>query len=122
MDTVGEEEGGMKGESSMEPYTLPSVKQIASENLRYEAGSSSQVLCDNLDGWDGKGGGREIQEGGDGCMYVCAMLCLVAQSCPALCNPMDCSPPGSSACGDSPGKNIGVGCHALLQGYMYIYG
>ena len=24
------------------------------------------------------------------------VLCLVAQSCPTLCNPMDCSPPGSS--------------------------
>ena len=23
-------------------------------------------------------------------------VCLVAQSCPALCDPMDCSPPGSS--------------------------
>ena len=31
---------------------------------------------------------------------------------------MDCSPPGSSAHGDSPGKNIGVGCHALLQGIV----
>ena len=41
------------------------------------------------------------------------MLCLVAQSCPTLCNPMDCSPPGSSVRGDSLGKNIGVGCHAL---------
>ena len=30
--------------------------------------------------------------------------------------PMDCSPPGSSVHGDSPGKNTGVGCHALLQG------
>ena len=29
---------------------------------------------------------------------------------------MDCSPPGSSVLGDSPGKNTGVGCHALLQG------
>ena len=29
---------------------------------------------------------------------------------------MDCSPPGSSIHGDSPGKNTGVGCHALLQG------
>ena len=28
---------------------------------------------------------------------------------------MDCNPPGSSVHGDSPGKNIGVGCHALLQ-------
>ena len=29
---------------------------------------------------------------------------------------MDCSPPGSSVHGDSPGKNTGVGCHALFQG------
>ena len=29
---------------------------------------------------------------------------------------MDCSPPGSSVHGDSPGKNTGMGCHALLQG------
>ena len=28
---------------------------------------------------------------------------------------MDCSPPGSSAHGDGPGKNTRVGCHALLQ-------
>ena len=39
----------------------------------------------------------------------------VAQSCPTLCNPMDCSPLGSSDDGDSPGKNSGVGCHALLE-------
>jgi len=38
------------------------------------------------------------------------------QSCPTLCMPMDCSPPGSSIHGDSPGKNTGVNCHALLQG------
>ena len=30
--------------------------------------------------------------------------------------PMDCSLPGSSVQGDSPGKNAGVGCQALLQG------
>ena len=41
---------------------------------------------------------------------------LVAQSCLTLCDLMDCSLPGSSVHGDSPGKNIGVGCHALLQG------
>ena len=29
---------------------------------------------------------------------------------------MDYSPPGSSVHGDAPGKNIGVGHHALLQG------
>ena len=29
---------------------------------------------------------------------------------------MDCNPPGSSVHRDSPGKNTGVRCHALLQG------
>ena len=29
---------------------------------------------------------------------------------------MDCSPPGFSVHGDSPGTNTGVGCHSLLQG------
>ena len=42
--------------------------------------------------------------------------CLVAQSCLTLCDPMDYSPPVSSVHGDSPGKNTGMGCHALLQG------
>ena len=46
----------------------------------------------------------------------CALLCLVSQLCLTICNPMYCSPPGSSVCEDSPGKNTGVGCHALLQG------
>ena len=45
-----------------------------------------------------------------------AVLCWVTQSCPTLCDPMDCSLPGFSVYGDSPGKNTGVGCHALLQG------
>ena len=44
------------------------------------------------------------------------MECLVAQLCLTLCNPMDCSPLGLSVCGDFPGKNTGVGCHAFLQG------
>ena len=37
------------------------------------------------------------------------------QSCLTLCDPTDCSPPGSCLW-DSPGKNTAVGCHALLQG------
>ena len=44
------------------------------------------------------------------------------ESWPALCNPMDCSPPGSSCPWDSPGKNTGVGCHALLQGIFLTQG
>ena len=34
-------------------------------NLLYDAGNSKLVLCDNLEGWKGEGGGREVQEGGD---------------------------------------------------------
>ena len=50
------------------------------------------------------------------CHLLCAtLLCLIAQLCLTLCNPMDCSPPGSSVHRDSPGKNTGMGCHALLQ-------
>ena len=38
------------------------------------------------------------------------------QSCLILCNPMNCSLPGSSVHGDSPGKNTGLGCHGFLRG------
>ena len=51
-----------------------------------------------------------------------SMLCVPAQLYPTLCDPMDCSPPGSSVHGDSPGKNTGVGCHALLQGIFLTQG
>ena len=51
------------------------------------------------------------------------MCCaLVTQSCPALCDPMDCSLPGSSVHGDSPDKNTGLGCHGLLQGILPTHG
>ena len=29
-----------------------------------------------------------------------------------FCDPVECSPPGSSVHADSPGKNTGVGCYA----------
>ena len=44
------------------------------------------------------------------------------QSCPALCNPMDWGPPGSSVHRNSPGKNTGVGCQALLQRIFLMQG
>ena len=39
-----------------------------------------------------------------------------------LCDLMDCSQPGSSVHGDSPGKNTGVGCCAILQGIFLTQG
>ena len=41
---------------------------------------------------------------------------LVAQSCPTLCSPMDCSPPRLLCPWDSPSKNTGAGSHSPLQG------
>ena len=53
---------------------------------------------------------------------ACAVLCLVAQSCPTLCDSTDYSPSSSSVHRDSPGKNTRVGCHALLQGMCLTQG
>ena len=39
-----------------------------------------------------------------------------AQLCPALCEPMDCSPPGSSAMVFSRQEYCETGCHFQLQG------
>ena len=57
----------------------------------------------------------------NGCQFrrgvcVCVCVCLVIQSCLTLCDPMDCSLPGSSVHGDFLGKVTGVDCHALFHG------
>ena len=82
-------------------------------------------------GWDYVTTSFPAQEGGD-LLYItlnfpnrvlCFIyVCLVAQSCPTLCDPMDCSLPGPSVHGDSSGKNTGEGCHALLQEIFPIQG
>ena len=41
---------------------------------------------------------------------VSLVLVLIAQSCPTLCDPMDCSPPDSSVHGIFQAKDTGVGC------------
>ena len=51
-----------------------------------------------------------------------AVLCLVTQSCLILCDPRNCSLPGSSVHGDSPSKSTGLGCHAVLQGIFRTQG
>ena len=54
--------------------------------------------------------------------WASLVLCLVAQLCLTLYDPMDCGPPGSSIHRDSPGKNTGEGCQALLQGILPMQG
>ena len=48
-------------------------------------------------------------------VFVCVQS---FRSCLTLGDPKDCSPPGSSIHGDSPGKKTRVGCHVLLQGNL----
>ena len=49
-------------------------------------------------------------------IHIYIYTCVCAQSYPTLFDPMNYSPPGSSAHGDSPGKNTGVGWGSLFQG------
>ena len=64
--------------------------------------------------------GKQLQLhiGSERLLLLFIRVCVVCQLLnPArLCDPMGCSLPGSSVHGDSPGKNTGVGCNALLQG------
>ena len=57
--------------------------------------------------------------------FILSLNCIVVYSAaaakllqlyPTLCDRMDCSLPGFSVYGNSPGKNTGVSCHFLLQG------
>ena len=61
MGTAGEGEG--ETESSIEIYTSPNVKQIASGRSMYDAGNPKPVHWDDPRGWDGEGGGRGVQDG-----------------------------------------------------------
>ena len=50
------------------------------------------------------------------CVYVFLVCCAESLNPVSLCDPMDCSLPGSSVPGDSPGENTKSGCHALPPG------
>ena len=60
---------------------------------------------------------------GGGWQNLCAMY-LVTQLCPTLGDPMDCSPPGFSVHGDSPGKDavspwlLVAPCKGVFSGMM----
>ena len=54
LDSVGEGEGGMIGENSIETHILPYMKQITSPGSMREAGHSGPVPWDDPEGWDGQ--------------------------------------------------------------------
>ena len=63
LGSVGEGEGGMIWENSIEARILPYEKQITSVSLMYEAGHPKLKLWDNPKGENGEGG-RGVQDGG----------------------------------------------------------
>ena len=53
----------MVWENSIETCILSYVKQITSPGSMRETGCSGLVHWDDPEGWDGEGGGREVQDG-----------------------------------------------------------
>ena len=64
----------------------------------YVSLGSRKKNCARKVDFDGPSG-NENNPGGF--FHCCCCCCLVAHLCPTLCNPMDCSPPGSSVHGIS---------------------
>ena len=62
LDSVGEGEGGMIWQNSIEACILSYMKYITSPVSMHEAGCSGLVHWDNCERWDGKGGEREGQD------------------------------------------------------------
>ena len=63
LDSVGEGEGGMIWENSIETCILSYAKQIPGPGLIHETGCSGLVHWDDPERWDGEGGGRRVQDG-----------------------------------------------------------
>ena len=63
LDSVGEGEGGTIWENGIETCILSYVKQIARPGSIQGTGCSGLVHWDEPEGWDGRGGGRGLQDG-----------------------------------------------------------
>ena len=60
---MGGGEDGMIWENGIETCILSYVKQNTSPGSMHETGCSGMVNWDDPEGWDGEGGGREVQDG-----------------------------------------------------------
>ena len=78
--------------------------------------ASGSFPMNQLFAWGGQSTGVSPLTFWSSVISLCLTQVLVAQSCPTLCNPMDCSLPRLLCLWNSPGKNIGGGSHSLLQG------
>ena len=87
------------------------IASVVSDSVRPHRRQPTRLPCP----WDSPG-----KNTGVGCHFLLQCMKVkseseVAQSCPTLSDPMDCSLPGSSVHGIFPGESTGVGCHCLLR-------
>ena len=89
--------------------TLVDTKSSDAQVPYTERHSTRKTVALHICSWETHGRKRCIAE-----VYSVAQLCLT------LCNPMDCMQPARLLCSwNFPGKNAGMGCHFLLQGYSW---
>ena len=63
---------------------------------------------------------ERAQAGTENTVFV--IIVKLLRRAQVFCDPVDCSPSGSSVHGIFPGKSTGVGCHFLLQGIFLAQG
>ena len=63
LDSVGESESGMIWKNNIKICILSYLKYITSPGLMHETGCSGLMHWDDLEGWDGEGRGRGVQDG-----------------------------------------------------------
>ena len=67
--------------NGIETCKLSYVKRITSPGSMHEKGCSGLVHWDDPEGWDGEGGGRGVQDGGNTCTPM-------ANSCQCMAKPI----------------------------------
>ena len=75
MDSVGEGEGGMTWENSMETCIISYMKRVASPGSMHDTGCLGLVHWDDLEGWYREGGGRRAQD--EEHVYTCGGFMLI---------------------------------------------
>ena len=60
---MGEGKGGMIWENGIETCIISYVKRITSPGSMHDTGCLGLMHWDDLEGWDGEGGGREFRMG-----------------------------------------------------------
>ena len=72
-------EGEMYGKSNMETYIMI-CKIDSQQEFAVWLRKLKQRLSTTLVGWDGEGGGREVQKGGDICIPVADSCCTLTEN------------------------------------------